>query len=114
MTVYYERDGLEIEAFFEALPGVPTVPATVHWRLVSLTTGQALTSWAAVPYVIQTGVGGAITGVRSVIEVDGSLNVIRNRKNASEAMQIQVVAAKDTPRAKYEMFEYDVQRKVVR
>ena len=108
MKVYNEHSGVEFAAFFEANPGVPTVPPTVHWRLRCLTNDVVLQDWTEVAYEIQSDESGAVMGVRATIDIDGALNVLQNDNNRRETKQLQVVAGKDTAREFSKFHEYAV------
>ena len=107
MYVYNQGDGIEFAAWFEATPGVPTVPPSVHWRLRCVTNDKVLQDWLpATPEVISE--NGVITGVRAVIEIDGQLNEMQDVNNRRETKQLQVSASKGLARAKAEFYEYAV------
>jgi hypothetical protein len=91
MRLYNENAGVEFTASIETQPGVPTVPTTVHWCLRNGTHDETLTPFASVPYVIESDETG-ITAVRARIDIPGTLNVIRDRKNRRETMEVEVVA----------------------
>ncbi len=113
MRIYNERSGVEYDAYFEAQPGTPTVPGTVHWRLLCATNEQTLVDCTPVPYVIESDESG-ITGVRARIDVPGSKNVIVNPANRREIKELQVVCDKDTDREFSEVMQYYVARMIGR
>lgn len=108
MKVYNEHSGVEFSAFFESIPGVPTVPPSVHWRLRCLTTDTLLQDWTEIAYEIQSDDAGAVIGVKAAIDIDGSLNVMQDTNNRRETKQLQVVAGKDTAREYSKFHEYAI------
>jgi hypothetical protein len=107
VRVYKQDDGIEFRAWFEARPGEPTFPPSVHWRLRCLTNNLVLKEWAElVPEAVTE--AGALVGVRVLIEVDGEYNAIQNAENRRETKQLQVTAAKGTARQKSEFREYAI------
>lgn len=107
MRVYNQDDGIEFAAWFEATPGVPTVPPSVHYRLRCKTNNLVLQDWTEVTTETVTEAG-VILGVRSIIEIDGALNAIQDTANRRETKELQVTAGKSTPRAKSEFREYAI------
>jgi hypothetical protein len=97
MRVSNERSGREFECWFEATPGVPTAPTTVHWKLDCVTTRKSLSEFAELtPEILSDETG--ITGCKVVIDVPGSLLAIQNDNNVREVKHLLVVADKDTDR----------------
>ena len=107
MRVYNQGDGVEFVAWFEATPGVPTVPPSAHWRLRCLTSNTVLQDWTAVPSEIVSE-NGAVIGVKALIEIDGALNEMQDANNRRETKQLQVSAAKATARQYSKFLEYAV------
>jgi hypothetical protein len=107
MRVYNERSGVEFQAWFEATPGVPTVPSSVHWLLHCVTNDMALQEATAVsPEIISDETG--ITGVKVTIDIPGSLNAIQNDANMREVKQLLVISGMGTDREYSEVHEYYV------
>jgi len=107
VRVYNEHTGVEFTAWFTSNPGVPTLPLSVHYRLRCLTNDLVLQDWTELaPEIIADETG--ITGVKVVIDVDGALNVLQDSNNRRETKQLQVVAAKDTPREFSKFRDYAV------
>ncbi len=107
MRVYKQGDGVEFVAWFEATPGVPTVPLSVHWRLRCVTSNTVLVDWTELTPETVTE-SGVLVGVRAVVEIDGANNGMQDSSNRRETKQLQVTAAKGTPRQKSEFLEYAI------
>lgn len=107
MRVYNQGDGVEFKAWFEATPGVPTVPQTAHWRLRCLSSNKVLVDWTEVQPV-QVADESGIVGVYVQIDVDGALNVMQDTTVRRETKQLQVSAAKGTARQYSKFLEYAV------
>ena len=107
MYVYNQGDGIEFEAWFEATPGVPTVPPNVYWRLRCITNNLVLQDWTAVGPEVVSDLG-VITGVKALIEIDGALNEIYDSNNRRENKQLQVMSGRGSARQKSEFYDYAV------
>lgn len=107
MRVYKDGDGVECKAWFESVPNEPAVPLSAHWRLRCLTSGTVLQDWTELTPV-EVYENGVRTGVYAIIEIDGTLNAIRDATLRRETKQLQVVAAKGTPRQRSEWYEYAI------
>lgn len=112
MRVYPQGDGVEFNAWFEATPGVPTIPPSVDWRLLCLTTKKELQPWTPVTPEVVTEAG-AIVGVKAFIELDGALNAIQDSSNRRETKQLQVASGLGTSRQRSEWLEYAVANREV-
>lgn len=97
MQVYAQKSGIEVDAWFESVPGVPTVPTTVHWRVRNVTIDEIVIDWTEGTYTIESNETG-ITGVRTRIDIPGSANVLSQQGGRRETFELQVVADKDTDR----------------
>ena len=105
-----ERTGLEATVRFYDHEDVAAVPATVHWRLDCVTTGEVLQDWTEeTPEATYDELGNVID-CWVTVEIDGALNAIQERRNTKEVKAFQVVAAKDTPREYSYVHEYAVKR----
>jgi hypothetical protein len=109
MRVYNEKSGIEFEAWFETEPGVPTVPSSVHWKLLDVNTDTTLQDWTAVVAVIESDETG-ITGVRSTIDVSGQLNVMTDTSKTRELKRVLIVADKDSAREYSQERDYYVKK----
>lgn len=108
MRLCNEQSGLEFEARFGSADGAPSIPLTAHWRLRCVTNDVTLKDWTEATPETLVGDSGAIVGVRVVIDVDGALNALVDRTRRRETREVQVVAAKDTPREYSETLQYGV------
>ena len=107
MRVYNEHSGNEYTCWFESVPGVPTVPTTVHWRLRNVSADQILQDWTELTPEIVSDESG-ITGVKTTIDINGQLNVLFSRSARRETFELQVVADKDDPREYSKFHQYAV------
>jgi hypothetical protein len=109
MRVYVEKSGVEFQAWFEANPGTPTIPASAHWKLYDVTNEKTLQDWTELTPTTESDETG-ITGVKVTIDIPGSLNVIQESKNSRELKRLIVVAAKDTDREFSETRDYYIRK----
>ena len=99
IPTYNEKAGEEFTATFEDVDGAPSLPQTVHWRLVNDTHDSVVQDWTAVT-------------ASSVVSIDlpGSLMVRLDPSNARERFTLLVVADKDAANEYNEPYEFDVRR----
>ncbi len=94
MRTVNELDGFEARATFEDALGNSTIPGTVHWRVVCVTTKKTLQDWTAVTPETTTEVSGlSETGVN--FDVPGSVNAIQVDRNAREQKELHICTDKD-------------------
>lgn len=107
MRLFNERSGVEFDAWFQSYPGEPTIPPSVHYRLLCVTTGKTLIDWTEVPYEILSSEEG-IDGVKAHIDIAGSDNILQSRASKREVKELQVVSGKDTDREYSEVLQYGI------
>ena len=104
VPTYSERSGVEFTAVFEDVRGAPTLPTTVHWRLVGEQSGLVLQDWTQVtPYLNGT-------DVEAFIEVPGTVTNLSSPTLQRELLTLLVVADKDQAGEYSEPYQFYIRR----
>lgn len=98
-----ERTGSEWTVSFSDNEWQPSVPSTVHWRLICDHCGEVVVDWTAA--TIDEG-----DEITSLIQISGVDTTIHSRTNTREKKRVLVVANKDQAREASFDWSFYVQR----